>query len=44
MPPVSLELGGGGPEVRPLTVTEFTRRVKSVLEGGIEPCWVKGEI
>ena len=44
MPPASIELGGAGPQVRPLTVTEFTRRVKSVLEGGIEPCWVRGEI
>ena len=27
-----------------LTVTEFTRRVKTLLEGGIRPGWVKGEI
>jgi exodeoxyribonuclease VII large subunit len=26
------------------TVTEFTRRVKTLLEGGIRPGWVKGEI
>jgi exodeoxyribonuclease VII large subunit len=44
MSPESIELGGAGPEGRPLTVTEFTRRVKAVLEGGIGPCWVKGEI
>ena len=44
MPPASIELGGAGPGTRPLTVTEFTRRVKAVLEGGVEPCWVKGEI
>ena len=44
MPPAPIELGGAGPEIRPLTVTEFTRRVRAVLEGGIEPCWVKGEI
>jgi exodeoxyribonuclease VII large subunit len=44
MPPPSIELGGSGPGIRPLTVTEFTRRVKAVLEGGVEPCWVKGEI
>jgi exodeoxyribonuclease VII large subunit len=44
MPPASIDLGGAGPETRPLTVTEFTRRVKAVLEGGIAPCWVKGEI
>ncbi len=44
MSPVSIELGASDPEATPLTVTEFTRRVKAVLEGGIEPCWVKGEI
>jgi exodeoxyribonuclease VII large subunit len=44
MPPASIELGGSEPGVRPLTVTEFTRRVKALLEGGIGPCWVKGEI
>jgi exodeoxyribonuclease VII large subunit len=44
MSPASIELGSAGPDVRPLTVTEFTRRIKAVLEGGIEPCWVKGEI
>ena len=27
-----------------MTVTEFTRRVKQVLEGGVEACWVKGEV
>lgn len=45
MSPVSIELGGAaGAEARPLTVTEFTRRVKAVLEGGIDACWVRGEI
>jgi exodeoxyribonuclease VII large subunit len=44
MQPASIDLGGGGPEARPLTVTEFTRRVKAVLEGGIAPCWVRGEV
>jgi len=44
MPAASIDLGGDGPAIRPLTVTEFTRRVKAVLEGGIEPCWVRGEI
>jgi exodeoxyribonuclease VII large subunit len=44
MSPVSIELGSASPDARPLTVTEFTRRVKAVLEGGIDPCWVKGEI
>ena len=44
MPPAPVEPGGAEPGARPLTVTEFTRRVKSLLEGGIGPCWVKGEI
>jgi exodeoxyribonuclease VII large subunit len=26
------------------TVTEFTRRVKALLEGGLAPCWVRGEV
>jgi len=26
------------------TVTEFTRRVKELLKGGLPPCWVQGEI
>jgi exodeoxyribonuclease VII large subunit len=29
---------------RPESVTEFTRRVKLLLEGAIRPCWVRGEI
>jgi len=33
-----------GAETRPLTVSEFTRRVKAALVGNIEPCWVKGEV
>jgi exodeoxyribonuclease VII large subunit len=33
-----------GAESRPLSVTEFTRRVKAVLEGAIGPCWVRGEV
>ncbi|HXQ82368.1 MAG TPA: exodeoxyribonuclease VII large subunit [Opitutaceae bacterium] len=44
MPPASIDLGSAGPEARPLTVTEFTRRVKEVLEGAIGPCWVRGEV
>jgi exodeoxyribonuclease VII large subunit len=44
MPPASIDPGGAGPEARPLTVTEFTRRVKALLEGGIAPCWVRGEV
>lgn len=37
-----LDLGGG--ETRAESVTEFTRRVKSVLETGIRPGWVRGEV
>ena len=43
MPPSPIELGGS-PEARPLSVTEFTRRVKTLLEGGMGACWVKGEV
>ncbi len=39
-----VDLGGTEPGARPLTITEFTRRVKQVLEGGVEACWVKGEV
>jgi len=34
----------GNPVDRVETVSEFTRRVKTLLEGGILPCWVKGEV
>ncbi len=36
-----LDLGDGH---RPESVSEFTRRVKGVLETGIRPCWVRGEV
>ena len=39
-----VEPGEASPDSRPLTVTEFTRRVKLVLEGGVDACWVKGEV
>jgi len=29
---------------RVASVTEFTRRVKELLEGGLPPCWVQGEV
>jgi exodeoxyribonuclease VII large subunit len=29
---------------RVASVTEFTRRVKDLLEGGLPPCWVQGEV
>ena len=44
MPTASIDLAGPGPDARPLTVTEFTRRVKAVLEGAIGHCWVRGEV
>jgi len=37
------ELFGAASE-RVETVSEFTRRVKELLEAGIRPCWVKGEV
>lgn len=37
-----LELGGDG--VRAESVSEFTRRVKLLLETGIRPGWVRGEV
>jgi exodeoxyribonuclease VII large subunit len=33
-----------GPENRAETVTEFTRRVKALLKGGIPAAWIRGEI
>jgi exodeoxyribonuclease VII large subunit len=44
MPPAPPDPSSDAPETRPLSVTEFTRRVKAVLEGGIESCWVRGEV
>jgi exodeoxyribonuclease VII large subunit len=44
MPPARPEPDSGGVEIRPLSVTEFTRRVKAVLEGSIGPSWVRGEV
>lgn len=38
------ELELGGEAVRAESVSEFTRRVKLLLESGIRPCWVRGEI
>ena len=37
-----LDPGGSGPRVE--SVSEFTRRVKTLLEGGIRPGWVRGEV
>lgn len=34
----------GGTDDRVESVTEFTRRVKVLLESGIRPCWVRGEV
>jgi exodeoxyribonuclease VII large subunit len=44
MPPGSIDLAVAGPEPRPLTVSEFTRRVRDLLVGGIGACSVKGEV
>lgn len=41
MKPADTSLGDAG---RVQGVTEFTRRVKELLEGGLAPCWVAGEI
>jgi len=38
------EMLGGGPAPRAETVTEFTRRVKALLKGGMPAGWVRGEI
>jgi exodeoxyribonuclease VII large subunit len=38
-PELALELAG-----RVRTITEFTREVKELLEGGVRPCWVRGEV
>ena len=34
----------GGDPGRVESVSEFTRRVKTVLEAGVRPCWVRGEV
>ena len=39
--PLDLPLDDAG---RVASVTEFTRRVKDLLEGGLRPSWVRGEI
>src|ERR1700689_5911435 len=44
MPPGSIDLAVAGPEPRPLTVSEFTRRVRDLLVGGIGPVRLKGEV
>ena len=36
------EPAGGAP--RPESVSEFTRRVKTLLETGIRPTWIRGEV
>ncbi len=37
-----IDLGSGG--ARAESVSEFTRRVKTLLEGGLKPGWVRGEV
>src|SRR5580692_3289203 len=35
---------GSPPADRVESVSEFTRRVKALLEGGVRPGWVRGEV
>jgi exodeoxyribonuclease VII large subunit len=42
MPPVEIDLSATG--ARAESVTDFTRRVKRLLEGGIQPGWIRGEV
>ena len=37
-----MELADGGTKAE--SVSEFTRRVKQLLEGGMKACWVRGEV
>jgi exodeoxyribonuclease VII large subunit len=39
-----LDFGGGDDAVRAESVTEFTRRIKHVLETGVRPSWIRGEV
>jgi exodeoxyribonuclease VII large subunit len=41
---VKADLELGATEVRAESVSEFTRRVKLLLETGIRPCWIRGEV
>lgn len=38
--------GGGGAPAAPRaeSITQLTQRIKRLLEGGVEPCWVRGEV
>ncbi|MCF7687601.1 MAG: exodeoxyribonuclease VII large subunit [Cephaloticoccus sp.] len=38
------EINLEGGDDRVATVGEFTRRIKALLETGIRPCWVRGEV
>ena len=38
------EPGLGGDDTRVASVSEFTRRVKTLLEGSLRPGWVRGEV
>jgi exodeoxyribonuclease VII large subunit len=42
MSKLEIDLGPSGTQAE--SVTEFTRRVKRLLEGGIQPGWVRGEV
>jgi exodeoxyribonuclease VII large subunit len=46
IPPPAAGVADPGPDDTPRaeSVTEFTRRVKQLLEGGLRPSWIRGEI
>ena len=41
--PAEIELSGDAAP-RPESVSEWTRRVKTLLENGVRPGWVRGEV
>ncbi|MFT3869172.1 MAG: exodeoxyribonuclease VII large subunit [Nibricoccus sp.] len=41
---MDVQQDGGLEQERALSVSEFTRCVKEVLEGALPPCWVRGEV
>ncbi|GAB1490069.1 exodeoxyribonuclease VII large subunit [Opitutaceae bacterium] len=43
IPPVAPEMDLGGSDSVE-TVTQFTRRVKTLLESGLRPSWIRGEV
>ncbi len=43
-PPGDFGDEAAGPAARVETVSEFTRRLKALIESGLAPCWVRGEV